>query len=161
MYQVRQIIQYNQIQNSFPLLCFFPPPFTVSSLGVIYVFKNSSPPGSIHDERGLWVIPQVLEALMHFAISHFYFFPLPGLCLLYVKLNFTLLSFSFISGSEGSFILLLFFTLTIKRIKLLYEFPCHFIWWRDEGGKKALIRLFISPAHITLKKHRGGLAIKM
>ena len=36
MYQVHQIIQYNEIQNSFPLLFLF----TVSSLDVIYVLKK-------------------------------------------------------------------------------------------------------------------------
>ena len=138
----------------FFLLC-----FTVSSLGVIYVFKDSSPqcldpPSGLGHSTGSgsgWRI----SAVAPFVGSLLFF------CLLYVKPNFTLFSFSFIQRSEGSFILLLFLFPTIKRIKLLYESPCHFISRPDKRGKRLLLSFLFPCSNSTKETGEGGKPIKM
>lgn len=87
MYQVHQIIQYNEIQNSFPLLFFF---YGVVIRCNLCLKKIHLPAGRSEMEvRG--VIPQVLETVINFL------FPFCVLFLLYVKFTLVVLLLNWIS----------------------------------------------------------------
>lgn len=92
VYQVRQIIQYNEIQNSFPLLCFFF--LTVSSLGVIYVFKKKFISTQVDLKRGSRGRSTGFGSRDKFHPSFIF------LSLLYVKLHFRLVRC--LCGSKAS-----------------------------------------------------------